>query len=281
MLATITRDFTPKCQSTAVDTAFNTLVAIPLACTDANGDRFTVEKVGLPAAGQLGEIVNGGSVFYSPFANFIGSDSFTIRAKSSGPRGRRPAGDGQRDRRGAGRGTPDRESERASTVTATASSPARTATTPTPRSGPGRRRSRATRTDENCDGIAEPFPTLASGVVSKWDVKGSRLTLTTLQVTQQFPSGWKARIICRGKPKCTFTSKSLKAGKVRRGAATIISSLTKRQRVFRAGQTVEIWVSAPNFNTKVARLVLKRNRIPVTEPFCVLPGSSLVQKTCT
>ena len=65
------------------------------------------------------------------------------------------------------------------------------------------------------------------------------------------------------------------------GAATIISSLSKRQRVFRAGQTVEIWVSAPNFNTKVARLVLKRNRIPATEPFCVLPGSSLVQKTCT
>ena len=82
MLATITRDFTPKCQSAAVDTAFNTLVAIPLACADANGDRFTVEKVGLPAAGQLGEIVNNDSVFYSPFANFTGSDSFTIRAKS-------------------------------------------------------------------------------------------------------------------------------------------------------------------------------------------------------
>ena len=146
---------------------------------------------------------------------------------------------------------------------------------------PGAQEIKGNRTDENCDGTAEPFPTLASGVVSKWDVKGSRLTLTTLQVTQQFPSGWKARIICRGKPKCTFTSKSLKAGKVRRSAATIISSLTKRQRVFRAGQTVEIWVSGPNLNTKVARLVLKRNRIPVTEPFCVLPGSSLVQKTCT
>ena len=26
--------------------------------------------------------------------------------------------------------------------------------------------------DENCDGLAEPFPTLTSGVASKWDVKG-------------------------------------------------------------------------------------------------------------
>ena len=43
-----------------------------------------------------------------------------------------------------------------------------------------------------------------------------------------------------------------------------------------------MWVSAPNFNTKVARLVLKRKgRIPMTEPFCVLPGPTKVQKTCT
>ena len=44
--------------------------------------------------------------------------------------------------------------------------------------------------------------------------------------------------------------------------------------MFRAGQTVEVWVSAPNFNTKVARFVLKRKgKIPTTQPFCVLPGS--------
>ena len=52
-------------------------------------------------------------------------------------------------------------------------------------------------------------------MASKWDVKGSSLMLTTLQVTQQFPKGWKVRINCSGKPKCTFKTKSLKAGKVR------------------------------------------------------------------
>ena len=90
--------------------------------------------------------------------------------------------------------------------------------------------------DENCDGLAEPFPTLTSGVVSKWDVKSTRFTLTTLQVTQQFPKGWKAKIFCKGKS-CPFKSKTLKAGKVKKGAATIISSLSKKQRRFRAGQT--------------------------------------------
>ena len=91
-------------------------------------------------------------------------------------------------------------------------------------------------------------------------------------MTQQFPKGWKVQIKCTGKPKCPFKTKSLKAGKVRRGASTVISSLSKKQRKFRAGQTVEVWVSAPNFNTKVARLVLRKGKIPTTQPFCVLPG---------
>ncbi len=59
-------------------------------------------------------------------------------------------------------------------------------------------------------------------MASKWDVKGSRLTLTSLQVTQQFPKGWKAKILCKG-AKCPFKSKNLKAGKVSKGASTIIS----------------------------------------------------------
>jgi hypothetical protein len=278
MLATITRDFAPVCPSFSVGTAFNTLVSIPLNCADANNDPFTLDKVALPAAGQLGEIVNG-AVFYSPFANFAGADTFRYRARTTN----RPGVDGL-----------------PATVTVDVAGPVAPSVNPagldSDRDGftagqdcndanaairPGAVEVKGNRIDENCDGTAEPFPTLTSGVVNKWDVRGSRLRLTALQVTQQFPNGWKAVIKCSGRPKCAFRTKTLKAGKVRRGAASILSSLSRRQRVFRAGQTVEVWVSAPDFNTKVARLALQRGRIPTTQPFCVLPGSTRVQKTCT
>jgi hypothetical protein len=42
-----------------------------------------------------------------------------------------------------------------------------------------------------------------------------------------------------------------------------------------------VWVSAPNFNTKVARLVLRKGKIPTTQPFCVLPGETKPKKSCS
>ena len=39
---------------------------------------------------------------------------------------------------------------------------------------PGAVEIKGNRIDENCDGLAEPFPTLTSGVVNKWDVEGRR-----------------------------------------------------------------------------------------------------------
>ncbi len=145
---------------------------------------------------------------------------------------------------------------------------------------PGAVEVKGNRTDENCDGLAEPFPTLTSGVATSWAAKGNAITLKTLQVTQQFPKGWSVKILCKGS-KCPFKSKTLKKGKVKRSASNVITSLSKKQRKFRAGQTVEVWISAPNFNTKVSRYALKKGKIPTTQPFCVLPGQTRPQKSCT
>ena len=90
---------------------------------------------------------------------------------------------------------------------------------------------------------------------------GSRLTLRGLQITQQFPKGLKVEIFCKGS-KCPFKRKTLKLGKVRRASASAIGSLTSKQRRFRAGQTLEVWASAPGFNTKVSRYALKYGKDP-------------------
>lgn len=147
-----------------------------------------------------------------------------------------------------------------------------------PKIRPGALEIRGNRVDENCDGIAEPFPTLASGVSTKWTVKGSRLKLTFLTISA-LPSKWSAQIRCSGK-KCPFKKKTLK-GKAKKGAANVLGSLSSRQRKFRAKQTVEVWISAPNFNTKVARLSLKAGKIPSTTPLCVVPGGAKPQRTCS
>jgi hypothetical protein len=277
-VASITRDMAPVCDPVNVETLQNTAVSVPLSCHDENGDSLQMRKAQLPATGQLGEILDNASVFYSPFGNFLGTDTFSYQAVARGvtgppatvsvnvvapapppPPAFNPSGlDSDRDGFTAGQDCNDNNAV----------------------IRPAAQEIKGNNVDENCDSVAEPFPTVTSGIVSRWDVKGSRLTLTTLQVTQQFPKGWKAKIFCKGK-RCPFRSKTLKAGKVRRGAATIISSLRKSQRRFRAGQTIEVWVSAPGFNTKVARLVLKKGKIPTTVPFCVKAGETRVQKTCS
>ena len=58
----------------------------------------------------------------------------------------------------------------------------------------------------------------------------------------------------------------------------VFSALTKKQRKFRAGQTVELWVSAPSFNTKVARIKLKKGKRRSSEPLCVVPGQTKPQE---
>jgi hypothetical protein len=145
---------------------------------------------------------------------------------------------------------------------------------------PGALEVRGNRVDENCDGLAEPFPNLPSGVVTGWTPDGSLLRLRVLQITQQFPRGLKVEIRCKGS-KCRFKTKKLRLGKLRRGARSVIASLSKRQRVFRAGQTVEVWVSAPGFNVKVNRYRLRKGKIPPTQPFCAIPGERTPRRTCT
>jgi DNA-binding beta-propeller fold protein YncE len=87
-IASIERDAAPACRGRTVTLRRNTTVLIPLACTDANGDRVTLEIAAPPANGTLGIVdTKRQRVAYSPEDNYTGRDSFAYRGRARGTRG--------------------------------------------------------------------------------------------------------------------------------------------------------------------------------------------------
>ena len=85
VLAVIDRDFAPTCRSQSLVVQRNVARAVPLTCSDPNLDAITLQKVSNPAAGTLGEVSQATrSVFYNPFQDFTGVDSFRYRAVARG-----------------------------------------------------------------------------------------------------------------------------------------------------------------------------------------------------
>jgi DNA-binding beta-propeller fold protein YncE len=270
-IVTLKRDFAPRCADQSLTAGFESAVAVPLECSDRNGDALTLQIAAQPSAGQLGAIdAAGARVFYNPFGGFTGADSFKYRAFGGGQTSNTavvslqvaaappaaPSGlDGDRDGFFAGQDCNDAN----------------------PAIRPGALELRGNRVDENCDGLAEPFPTVTSGVSAKWDINGSRFKLTQLTISNP-PNRAKFEFRCAGLA-CPLKSKKL-TGKVRRGLLNVRPSLGKKLR-YRAGQTIEVRISASGFNTKVAQIKLRAGKTPSVVALCLAPGAARPQKTCT
>ena len=130
-------------------------------------------------------------------------------------------------------------------------------------------------TDENCDGTATPFPNITSAIGNNWAVRGARLRLTEL-VARRAPAGAKGQVRCNGK-KCKFKRKNVRK---KGSSSNFLKALKKKQRKFRAGQTLEVRVTAPNMIGKVVRYKLKRGKVPKGKTLCLPVGSNRPQR-CT
>jgi hypothetical protein len=80
-VATLRHETAPSCTAVTRSTQPGQPVAVPLACSDAEGDPLLIEVGRGPANGSLGAVdQGGGQVTYTPNPGFSGVDSFTFRA---------------------------------------------------------------------------------------------------------------------------------------------------------------------------------------------------------
>jgi 6-phosphogluconolactonase (cycloisomerase 2 family) len=71
----------PACTDASASTPLGTAVAVPVACTDVNGDTVTLAGVDGPAHGSVA--FSGLSATYTPAAGFVGDDSFRVKGNDS------------------------------------------------------------------------------------------------------------------------------------------------------------------------------------------------------
>ena len=102
-----------------------------------------------------------------------------------------------------------------------------------PQVRPNTREIPGNRIDENCDGIAAPYPRVSSTIQSSFATRGSQTTIEKL-VVNSATSTTTARVLC-SRPGCPFKNKT--GGKAKGGKINLLKLFGKRKTV-RAGATL-------------------------------------------
>ena len=80
-IAAFEREFRPVCTAPSIPLLSGVSGAIPLSCTDGDGDVLTLSIVSQPLNGALDTIDQGaGAIGYTPNAAFVGNDAFSFTA---------------------------------------------------------------------------------------------------------------------------------------------------------------------------------------------------------
>jgi hypothetical protein len=124
--------------------------------------------------------------------------------------------------------------------------------------------------DENCDGIRDALPPIVANVANKWrPLTGSRIRLERLLITSA-SAGTTVELRCSGRH-CPFKRKTKSAPSG--GRINVLRLITRYRSRFRAGQTLELRITAPDKIGKVIRYPLKRGDTPVSRTLCLPPGA--------
>jgi hypothetical protein len=145
-----------------------------------------------------------------------------------------------------------------------------------PQVRPNTREIPGNRIDENCDGIAAPYPRVSSTVQSSFATRGSRTTIEKL-VVNGATSTTTARVLCSG-PGCSFKNKT--GGKAKGGKINLLKLFGKRKTV-RAGATLEVRITRANFIGKAVRYQIRRAKSVQRSELCIQPGTTKPRKACT
>jgi len=223
LLATLHRDAAPSCDSKTVAVPYETSIAVPLTCTDPNGDPLMLAITRQPTAGTLAGAIDtaAGTIRYNPPLAFIGADSFQYVATGQGVQS--PPATVTLDVRPP--------------VVASAAPPTAAPKPPVP-----------------------PLQPIGAGVKPRWSVHGSRFVLKSLRLSK-LPAGWAATLRCAGRH-CPFRAKKIRSPKAKSGSVDAVRSLSKRQRRLRAGQKLTLQIAAPGYAPEQVLFALKKGKKP-------------------
>jgi hypothetical protein len=138
---------------------------------------------------------------------------------------------------------------------------------------PGAKEIRGNKVDENCDGIAQPFLRIRTGVRFFFNSHPSFSTVTTLNLTH-VPATVLVKASCRGGG-CPFHSK-----RVRKPHRTVHLASSFRGAHLRPGAKIERSVTRSGSIGKLERFTIRSSELPKFADLCVQPGSKPA-RTCS